>query len=697
MTQTPWRVLGGPLGAHTPPRLRSVTGWAQLAVLLSALPVLAALALRGWCLSNGFGGQAPLWRACYSDLPSALADISAGNELREPVVTALALKAVAALVPGGDAGATTAYVLLWGLVSLVCVAVLAVAVAAYRSDQPDRALLLALSPVLPLTLLISADIVGVTLAGLGLLAWHRRFDVPAGVLLALSVFSRGHALVLVLAVLALSLRTGRDPRRFLAGLGFGLLLVVGLAATTGLESVTDPIRLWSDAAPTYGSLWLVPHAGGAPIPFGLTVWLALAGWVAAAVFVGWLARRAPAAPSLPDLALVGLAVVFVTGSGLPVQASLWLVPLVALSSLAWRDKLIWAGAEALYYPMVWLYLGGLQQADRGLPLGWYAFFLLLRLLAIDYLAVRVVEHAAAPTLPVGGESPGPERIREDRDALERLDRMVVRVLVSLLVIAGLVGALLVAAFFGQRQLVFHPDRSDPGSLTAAAPGVAGQDVRLRVDDRLELRAWLLEPTGADRESAVLYLPGNGGNRSGRLGAARAMTAEGFTVLLMDYRGFGGNPGSPSEDGLVADAQAGAAFLRSMGFGVERTLYVGESIGTGVAARLAVTDPPAGMVLRSPFTSLTDVAEAHYPRALVRLVLRDRFESARHLAGSTVPVVVLSGDADEVVPPDSSAALAAAVGNLEAEVVLPDVGHNDPVWFGPYLAEQVTRLADAVIA
>ena len=195
---------------------------------------------------------------------------------------------------------------------------------------------------------------------------------------------------------------------------------------------------------------------------------------------------------------------------------------------------------------------------------------------------------------------------------------------------------------------------------------------------------------------MLYLPGNGGNRAGRLEAARAMADEGFTVLLMDYRGFGGNPGSPSEDGLVADAQAGAAFVRSMGFGVDRTLYVGESIGTGVAARLAVTDPPAGMVLRSPFTSLTDVAEAHYPRPLVRLVLRDRFESVRHLSGSTVPVVVLAGDADEVVPPDSSAALAAAVGNLQAEVVLPDVGHNDPVWFGPYLAEQVTRLADEVI-
>jgi uncharacterized protein len=271
-----------------------------------------------------------------------------------------------------------------------------------------------------------------------------------------------------------------------------------------------------------------------------------------------------------------------------------------------------------------------------------------------------------------------------------------RLLVSTLVIAGLVGGLLGAAWLGQRHLVFFPDTSDPGPLAEAAAGVAGQDVRLRTDDGLELGAWLLEPTGPERRAAVLYLPGNGGNRTGRLDVGEAIAAEGFTVLLVDYRGYGANPGSPSEDGLAADARAGAAYLRSIGFTPERTLYVGESIGTGVTARLAVSDPPAGIVLRSPFTSLVDVGAAHYPRPVVRLVLRDRFDSARHLAGSPVPVVVLSGDADDIVPPASSAALAAEVGNLHRELVLPGVGHNDAIWFGPTLADEIAALADDVI-
>ena len=271
-----------------------------------------------------------------------------------------------------------------------------------------------------------------------------------------------------------------------------------------------------------------------------------------------------------------------------------------------------------------------------------------------------------------------------------------RLIVTTIAIAGLVGGLVGAAWLGQRSLVFFPDRSDPGPLAAAAPGVDGADVRLRTADGLELGAWRLDPTGPDRRTAVLYLPGNGGHRGGRLDVGRALAAEGFTVLLVDYRGYGANPGSPSEDGLVADARAGVAYLRSVGFGPERTLYVGESIGTGVAARLTAVEPPAGVVLRSPFTSLVDVGAAHYPRAVVGLVLRDRFESARHLADSPVPVVVLAGDGDDIVPPASSAALAAAVGNLHREVVLPGVGHNDAVWFGPFLAEQVATLADDVI-
>lgn len=430
MTQTPWRVLGGPLGAHTSDHVRSPAGWSRLAVLLVALPVLAALAVRGWCLSNGFVGQAPLWRACYSDLPSALVAVRSGGATGEPTVTAAALQAVAALLPGTGTGSLSGYVVLWAFVSLVCVAVLAVAVALDRADAPERALMLVLTPVLPLTLLLSADIVGVTFAVLALVAWRARHDVPAGVLLALAVMSRSYAVILVVVLVALALRTGRDLRRFLAGLAGGLVLVTGLAASRGLDVLTEPVRRWWEATPSYGSVWWLPQAAFGSFPTELTPWLAMVGWLVAVALVGWLAFRSPVAPQPADLALVGLATVLVTSPAVPVQASLWLVPLVALSSLPWRDMLVWAGAEALYFPMVWLYIGGLEQPNRGLPLGWYAVFTLLRLAAIAYLAAQA---SAAPTVPAGagsglrasggspdgGDAPRSRRERRAQSALVR--------------------------------------------------------------------------------------------------------------------------------------------------------------------------------------------------------------------------------------------------------------------------------------
>jgi hypothetical protein len=402
MSQTPWRVAGGPLGAHTSPRVDSVVGWTRLAVLLTALPVLAALALRGWCLANGFGGQAPLWRACYSDLPTALVAIRSGTGAGEPVVTAAASVLVALPVRGTAAGDQSAYVVLWALVSLVALAVMVAAVAAYRSDRPDRALLLVLCPALPLLLLVSADIVGVTLMVLGLLAWQRRHDRAAGVLLSLAVASAALAVVALAVVLVLTWRSGRSLRRLGVGLAGGALVVAVLTASLGWDVAAEPVRQWWSAVPSYGSVWLLPGAAGAELPSGLAPWTTLGAGVVAVVLVVLAVRRGATAPGVADLTLLGVAAVLVLSPAVPVQASLWLVPLVALSSLPWRDMLLWAGAEILYYPMVWLYIGGLQSPDRGLPAGWYAFFLLLRLAAIGYLGYRawvLGAHASATALP----------------------------------------------------------------------------------------------------------------------------------------------------------------------------------------------------------------------------------------------------------------------------------------------------------
>ena len=151
---------------------------------------------------------------------------------------------------------------------------------------------------------------------------------------------------------------------------------------------------------------------------------------------------------------------------------------------------------------------------------------------------------------------------------------------------------------------------------------------------------------------------------------------GLAVLLMDYRGYGGNPGSPSEEGLAADAFAATEALAALGYPPERSIYFGESLGTGVVAALQARRPPAGLVLRSPFTELADVGAHHYPLLPVRLLLRDRFPVVEHVSSSQVPVTVIYGDRDTVVPTALSARVADAASSLVERMVIEGANHND---------------------
>lgn len=260
-----------------------------------------------------------------------------------------------------------------------------------------------------------------------------------------------------------------------------------------------------------------------------------------------------------------------------------------------------------------------------------------------------------------------------------------------LLLGGTVVAMLWAL---QRQLIYFPD---PTPVPPAAQVVAGaRDVTLHTADGLELGAWFVPASGrVDTAMAALVAPGNGGNRAGRAGLAEELSRRGLAVLLMDYRGYGGNPGHPTQEGLAADADAAVEALTELGYPPERTVYVGESLGCAVVAALQVRHPPAGVVLRSPFTDLADVGAHHYPWLPVRALLRDRFPVVEHLATSEVPVTVIYGDRDSVVPTVLSARVADQAPSLVERMVIADADHNDAVMFGPRVADAVARLAHHV--
>lgn len=205
----------------------------------------------------------------------------------------------------------------------------------------------------------------------------------------------------------------------------------------------------------------------------------------------------------------------------------------------------------------------------------------------------------------------------------------------------------------------------------------GRDVVLDTADGKRLGAWYLPAAVTQPGPAVVVFNGNGGDRAGRAMLADGLSRLGLSVLLFDYRGYGGNSGTPSETGLAADARAAQAWIAGQPLvDPNRIVYFGESLGAAVAIGLATEHPPAALVLRSPFTSLPDVGKAHYPWLPVGWFLTERYPSIDRIGSLSVPVMVIAGDRDDVVPEALSRKLYDAARDPKRYLLVPGTGHND---------------------
>ena len=222
-------------------------------------------------------------------------------------------------------------------------------------------------------------------------------------------------------------------------------------------------------------------------------------------------------------------------------------------------------------------------------------------------------------------------------------------------------------------LLYFP--SKPHDDIPGAFGLAHEDVEISTDDGQRLHAWWI-PARGPRLGHVLHFHGNAGNISHRLREASALTGAGFDVLLLDYRGYGRSTGRPDEEGLYRDVRAArAAVVTRENVDPSRFFYVGESLAGAVALALALEHPPRGLVLQSTFTGIRDMARLHYA-VVPRFLVPDAYPSLQRIRRLRSPLLVIHGEADDLVPFSHGQALFAAAPEPKRLHRVAGAGHND---------------------
>ena len=225
----------------------------------------------------------------------------------------------------------------------------------------------------------------------------------------------------------------------------------------------------------------------------------------------------------------------------------------------------------------------------------------------------------------------------------------------------------------QRKLIYFPDTSKPNLNNYQVKGM--EEVNFKTKDGLLLYAWYKKPSL--KNLTLVYFHGNAGHLGGRMPLVKDLINEGYGVFIMSYRGYAGNPGSPTEEGLYLDGRAAMDFLTQQK--ADCVAIFGESLGTAVATQMATEYPVKALILQAPFSSLLNVANYHYP--FTRLVPpADKFDSISKIASIKAPLLIIHGRKDEVVPFSHGKAMFDKASGEREIFELPMRGHNN-LW-GP---------------
>ena len=204
---------------------------------------------------------------------------------------------------------------------------------------------------------------------------------------------------------------------------------------------------------------------------------------------------------------------------------------------------------------------------------------------------------------------------------------------------------LVFLFFFQRSLLYHPNVNNYFNDKLK---VDIEEVQIKTSDDINLLGWF-HKKDLNRFKTVVYFHGNAGKLENRIHKLNHFKDIDVNFLIISWRGFSGNSGKPTETGLYEDGKSTIDWLKNIGLSDKDIVLYGESLGTGIATHIAQNRKFAGLVLETPFTSMVDAAKKVYPYIPVGILLKDRYENEKKIKHINIPILVMHGEADQIVP------------------------------------------------
>ena len=225
---------------------------------------------------------------------------------------------------------------------------------------------------------------------------------------------------------------------------------------------------------------------------------------------------------------------------------------------------------------------------------------------------------------------------------QRFKGLPVKIFIIIFIVYFLI---LLILFFFQRNLLYHPLENN---YYGDKLKVSVSKVKIKTKDNIELLAWYHKKNTGNFKT-ILFLHGNAGSLENRIHKINHFKDFDINFLIIAWRGFSGNKGSPTELGLYEDAKSAIIWLKNKGLKNQDIILYGESLGTGVVTEIAQNNNFAGIILESPFTSMIDAAKNKYPIFPIKYLLKDKYESDKKIKNIKSPILIMHGEVDKIVP------------------------------------------------